>query len=199
MIRALIRIVAKIMSPILNDWHHNVLPERMKQITNSKKTTRFFSTANVVNVSKSKNSILLGNHTWIKGHLVTFQSGKIIIGDYCILGENSHIWAAKKVQIGNRVLIAHNVNIHDNISHPIDKNERFEDYKQIITTGFEEIDLKAKPVIIEDDVWIGFNVTILRGVTIGKGSIIGACSIITKDVSPNTIVTSKVQNIFREI
>ena len=48
-------------------------------------------------------------------------------------------------------------------------------------------DLNAAPIIIEDDVWIGHNSTILKGVKIGKGAIIGSNSVITKNVEANTI------------
>jgi acetyltransferase-like isoleucine patch superfamily enzyme len=199
MIRPIIRLLSKILSPIFYEWENNVKPNHTKRQTNSKESTNFFSTATVINISKKRDTINIGNNTWIKGQLVTYHAGRIIIGDYCILGENSHIWAAQEVRIGDRVLIAHNVNIHDNISHPINSVKRHDDFKKIITTGFEETDLKAKPVIIEDDVWIGFNVTILKGVTIGKGAIIGACAVITKDVPPNTIVIAKFENTLKQI
>ena len=55
-------------------------------------------------------------------------------------------------------------------------------------------DLNEKEVVIEDDVWIGFNSTILKGVTIGKGAIIGANCLITKDVPPFAVVVNRVQN-----
>jgi maltose O-acetyltransferase len=49
-------------------------------------------------------------------------------------------------------------------------------------------DVKSSPIVIEEDVWIGFNSTILKGVTIGKGAIIGAGSMVTKDVPPYAVV-----------
>jgi maltose O-acetyltransferase len=49
------------------------------------------------------------------------------------------------------------------------------------------------PVVIEDDVWIGFNSSIMKGVTIGRGAIVGASSVITKDVSPYSIVVGNPQ------
>ncbi len=50
--------------------------------------------------------------------------------------------------------------------------------------GFAE----EKPVVIEDDVWIGSRVTILPGVTIGRGSVVGAAAVVTKDVPPYSVV-----------
>ncbi len=47
--------------------------------------------------------------------------------------------------------------------------------------------------------WIGFNVTILKGVTIGQGAIVGPCAVITKDVPPLTIVTTKFENTYKQI
>jgi maltose O-acetyltransferase len=48
--------------------------------------------------------------------------------------------------------------------------------------------LAANPIVIEDDAWIGFNCTILKGVKIGKGAIIGACSVVTSDVPPHSVI-----------
>ena len=56
----------------------------------------------------------------------------------------------------------------------------------------------TKPVIIEDDVWIGTRVTILKGVTVGKGAIIGACSVVTKDVPPHSIVVGNPAKVVKE-
>jgi acetyltransferase-like isoleucine patch superfamily enzyme len=117
------------------------------------------------------------------------HGGEISIGDYCYIGNNSKIWSAKKISIGHRVLIAHNVNIHDHNSHPLDSKLRHEDQVHIISKGFQtENDLNEKEIIIHDDVWIGFNSIILKGVTIGKGAIIGAGSLINKDVPEYAVV-----------
>jgi acetyltransferase-like isoleucine patch superfamily enzyme len=46
----------------------------------------------------------------------------------------------------------------------------------------------ASPIVINDDVWIGFNATVLKGVTIGRGAVVGACAVVTKDVPAYAIV-----------
>jgi maltose O-acetyltransferase len=106
-----------------------------------------------------------------------FRSGKQIT-----IGENSGIgaWAELygKIKIGNDVMMASHVSI-------ITKNHRFE--KRDIPMwrqGFED----ECEVIIEDDVWIGTYVVILPGVTIGKGSIIAAGSVVTRNIEPFSIV-----------
>nr|WP_208610045.1 acyltransferase [Flavobacterium defluvii] len=146
--------------------------------------TRIFNEAGIHNNLGDRTKIVLGNNCDIRGELLIFgHGGEIIIGDYSFIGERTKIWSAKKISIGNRVLISHNVNIHDNNSHPLDSKLRHEDFKYITAFGLKkESDLNEKEIIIEDDVWIGFNSTIMKGVKIGKGAIIAANTIITKDV-----------------
>jgi acetyltransferase-like isoleucine patch superfamily enzyme len=92
--------------------------------------------------------------------------------------------------VGNHVLIAHNVNIVDTNSHEIPHIERAERYIELITKGYpvEKASIQTAPITIEDYVWISFNATILKGVTIGKGAIVAAGAVVTKDVPPFTIV-----------
>jgi acetyltransferase-like isoleucine patch superfamily enzyme len=124
--------------------------------------------------------------------LLVFElGGEIEIGEYCFIGNQTRIWSRDKVKIGNRVLISHNVNIHDNISHSLDPVERHQDFLHIFCNGpILESNYRAKEIIIEDDAWIGFNATILKGVTIGKGAIVGANTVVTKDVPPYAVVVS---------
>jgi acetyltransferase-like isoleucine patch superfamily enzyme len=146
-------------------------------------------------------AIAIGAHTHIKGELLTFgHGGRITIGDYCYVGEHTHIWSARDISIGNRVMIAHNVNIFDNSTHPIGASERHQQFKNIIASGHPcNIDLSEQSVRIEDDVWIGCMSIILKGVSIGRGAIIGAGSIVTKNVPPYTIVAGNPASIIREI
>lgn len=149
--------------------------------------------------NRQKADIKIGQKTLCKGEIFTFKhGGHIEIGDHCFIGDHTRIWSAKSIIIGNRVLIAHNVNIHDQISHPLDSVQRHKDYKHIFEKGFQnELDLKEKEIIIQDDVWIGFNATILKGVTIGKGAIIGACTVVTSDVPEWAVVVGNPARIIK--
>jgi acetyltransferase-like isoleucine patch superfamily enzyme len=84
-----------------------------------------------------------------------------------------------KIKIGNYVKIGGGTCIYDTDFHPLDPNIRK-----------KENDIQYKynaPVVIEDNAFIGAHVTILKGVTVGENSVIGACSVVTKDVPPNQI------------
>lgn len=147
-------------------------------------------TARIINNLGDTNAISIGAFSHIKGELLTFgHGGKIQIGQYCYIGENSRIWSAKSISIGDRVLISHDVNIFDNITHPLSPKARHEQFKEIITNGHpKKLDLDERPIIICDDVLIGCMSVILRGITLGAGAVIGAGSVVTQDVPAYTIV-----------
>lgn len=86
------------------------------------------------------------------------------------------ITALKHIKIGNRVLIGSGVLITDNDAHPINPERRHE-YNEIASA----------PIIIEDDVFVGARAIILKGVNLGKGAVIGAGSVVTKDIPPYAI------------
>lgn len=165
------------------------------------KTTQIYESAKIFNYFGDINSIKIGAFTHVRGELLTFaHGGEIRIGDYCYIGDFTKIWSALSISIGDRVLISHNVNIFDNITHPISPKLRHDQFKEIITSGHpKSIDLRELPVIIQDDVLIGCMSIILRGVTIGKGAIISAGSVVKEDVPAYTIVEGNPANIVREI
>lgn len=147
----------------------------------------------IQNIRGAKDAIRVGAHTTVRGRLLTYgHGGLIILGDYCFVGPRTEIWSMDAIQIGNRVLISHDVNIHDGTGHSLDAAERHHHYKQILSSGHprtksELPGLNSKPIIIEDDVWISFGATVLQGVTIGRGSVIAAGAMVTRDVPPGSL------------
>lgn len=137
--------------------------------------------------------VRIGQHSYVRGHLFIYgHGGKISIGEWSYVGMRSEIWSMNSISIGDRVLIAHDVNIHDGTAHSRDPLERHQHFKAILTNGHPSTQqelpgVASAPIIIEDDVWVSFGVTILRGVRIGKGSVIAANSTVTRDVPPGSL------------
>jgi acetyltransferase-like isoleucine patch superfamily enzyme len=158
-------------------------------------------TARISNCAGENSAIQIGAFSHVKGELLTFgHGGEIQIGNYCFIGEQARVWSARRVEIGSRVLISHNVNIFDNLTHPIGTKARHDQFKEIITTGQpRQIDLGEDPVTIEDDVLIGCYAIVLRGITIGSGAIIGAGSVVMRDVPPYVIAAGNPARVVREI
>ncbi len=105
----------------------------------------------------------------------------IEIGDSCDFGEYIHISCTNHIIIGNGVLTGRWVTISDN-SHGDSKPDSLN-----IPPSQRPVYSKG-PIIIEDNVWIGDKATVLGGVTIGKGAIIAANSVVTHDVPPHCVV-----------
>ena len=142
----------------------------------------------ILNFANDRSKIVIGSNCHVYGSLAVYpKAGSITIGDNSSIGELSRIVSGFRIHIGSRVMIAHNVNVLDNNSHPIEANLRHEDFMDAYSKGMSDYDLSGKEILIEDDVWIGFNCIVLKGVTIGRGAIIGAGSVVTKDVAPWTV------------
>lgn len=146
-------------------------------------------------------AISIGTHSIILGELLVFaHGGRIVCGDWCYVGEGTRIWSGAQIDIGNRVLISHNVNIIDGLTHPIRADERHAHFRKIAQEGHpKHISLGDKPIVVEDDSWIGAAAIILRGVKIGEGAIVGAGAVVTKDVPRNVIVAGNPARIVRRL
>lgn len=108
------------------------------------------------------------------------------IGNYVGMS-STRMWIAKGLTIGNNVNIGAGVLIMDTDCHQVDNRMRRHD----ASLHFSQTELSnavvSAPVVIEDDVWIGANVTILKGVTVGARSVIGAGSIVTKSIPADCV------------
>ncbi len=152
----------------------------------------------IENILGDADCVKVGAHTYVRGRLLTYgHGGSISIGDWSYVGVRTEIWSMNSISIGNRVLIAHDVNIHDGTAHSLDAQERHQHYRRILESGHprsgsELPGVRSAPIVIEDDVWISFGVIILQGVHIGAGSVIAAGSVVTEDVPPGMIYRCQV-------
>lgn len=125
------------------------------------------------------------------------ESGHISVGNRVHIGGGTQLISRDGITIGNDVIIAWNCTIYDHNSHSVLWEERKDD----VTLEWESAKsgnsplcnknwsvVKSAPIHICDKAWLGFGVTVLKGVTIGEGSVVAAGSVVTKDVPPYTVV-----------
>jgi acetyltransferase-like isoleucine patch superfamily enzyme len=117
----------------------------------------FFSTYAYIEARNSAAKVSIGEGTWINN-------------GFCAIAEHTTI------AVGKRVLIGTHVEVYDSDFHGLRVSERIKSNAEW-----------ALPVVIEDDVFIGSNVRILKGVTIGKGSVIANSALVTKDIPAGVV------------
>ena len=172
-----------------------------RQIARIARSAKLLEGSCILNAQGSPEAIVIGKESIIRGELLVFaHGGQITIGDSCFVGAGTRIWSGASICIGNRVLISHNVNIIDNQTHPLSPSRRHAHFMHIYNFGHpKDICLDDKPILIEDDAWIATSSTILRGVRIGKGAIVGAGSVVTRDVPAFCIVGGNPARVLRAL
>jgi acetyltransferase-like isoleucine patch superfamily enzyme len=123
------------------------------------------------------------------------RTGQVTIGKRAYIGDCSII-CRSHIVLGDDVTIAWGVTLYDHNSHSLNWRQRAKvvdhfyncEGKDNAYTDLDWTGVASAPIIIEDKVWIGFNSVILKGVRIGEGAIVAACSLVSRDVEPYTIV-----------
>jgi len=135
----------------------------------------------IIQIGKNAKMIVDGSFSiWYGGNILVFDNATLQIGSgYCNI--NCLIRCKERICIGHGVMIAHNVTIMDS------------DFHEINRAGY----IMTRPVVIEDHVWIGKGATILKGVTIGTGSIIAAESVVTHNVPAHSLVAGNPAKIIK--
>ncbi|MEQ8414711.1 MAG: acyltransferase [Imperialibacter sp.] len=136
------------------------------------------------------------------------EKGEVVIGDNVHIGGATFI-SRNKIEIRDDVTLAWGITVYDHNSHSVHWEERkndnrqcYEDYIQYNGDNLVNKDwsnIVSKPILIESKVWIGFNVTILKGVTIGEGSVIGAGSVVAKDIPPWSVAVGNPAQVIRTL
>jgi acetyltransferase-like isoleucine patch superfamily enzyme len=120
--------------------------------------------------------------TVVPVELVTYTVGRIEIGNHTFINYGSSIAARASVQIGSYCHLGHYTFIMDNDQHDVIRHTELP---------------QSDPVIIEDHVWIGSKAVILPGVRIGSRAVIGAGSIVTKDIPPRCVAAGNPARVLR--
>jgi len=116
------------------------------------------------------------------------RNAELIIGDDVGVS-GCTISVSCSIRIGDRVLLGSGCMIADSDAHPLYPMDR----------RFDQTKTASKPVIIEDDVFIGARAIILKGVHIGRGSVVGAGAVVTRDVPPMTVVAGNPAVVVKEL
>ncbi len=139
--------------------------------------------------------IVIGNNVRLSGKpsfafsTKIFLSPSVTIGDNTFIGHQTSFMVARGVTIGKDCFIAGGTRFADNDGHPLDHADR----KNHLPPKKEDV----KEIRVGNDVWIGAQAVILKGVTIGDRAIIGTHAIVTKDVPPDTIIAGNPAKIIK--
>lgn len=139
--------------------------------------------------------LTIGEDSVIDG-TINLENSKMNIGDRVLINEGTVFYCTKGITIGNDVMISWGCTIVDSNMHSTVSSDRLKETKNArqeienhtMGQNVDPTTIKSAPVIIKDKAWIGFNSIIMKGVTIGEGAIVGAGSVVTKDVPDYTIV-----------
>jgi galactoside O-acetyltransferase len=145
------------------------------------------------------NRLQVGDGSIIHANIVfEDRGGEIRIGDRTYIGRSSLI-CYRCLTVGNDVIMSWGITIVDHDSHSLDWVHRQHDVRDW-GRGRKSWDHVANaPVRIADKVWIGFNVSILKGVTVGEGAVIGAGSVVSRDIPPYSLAVGNPAAVVRSL
>lgn len=112
--------------------------------------------------------------------LVVFEGGNLSIGEHVNFNNDCELYCSKSITIGDDTIFANRCVIRDSDIHSIDGS------------------VNTAPIVIDNHVWVGTNSIILKGVTIGDGAVIGAGSVVTKNVPPNCLAAGNPAKVIKK-
>jgi len=157
---------------------------------------RGFHTDIYVHWVQGAGRIVIGDDVLIDGKCsFTFtnrydKSPILSIGSRCYIGHDCRFVVARNIEIGNDVRLATGVTLREAPGHPLNPVRR--------AAGEAAPPESVKPIRIEDGAWLGADATILGGVTVGQGSVVATCAVVTRDVPPGVVVAGNPARVVRE-
>ena len=191
-----------ILKRIINKFRKN---QSLKWLQLGQNTTLQYLNLEVRKPVLGKKFLKIGNNSVVGGRFVfENENGLITIGENTFIGSGLFV-SINSISIGNNVMVSWDCTFIDNDAHSLISAERKTDVKDW-KRGLDEGSpgkyknwgqIESAPITILDDAWIGFNVILLKGITIGKGAVVGAGSVVTKDVPDYAIVAGNPAKIVR--
>lgn len=150
-------------------------------------------------LTQKHGNLRVGNNSFINCR-IDFDGplGQVQVGGRCFIGA-SHLVCREKITIGGDVIISWGVTIVDHNSHAVEWPHRINDVTDWMRGKKSWSHVDVRPVEIRDKVWIGFGATILKGVVVNEGAVIGAGSVATRDVPAYTVVAGNPARMVRQI
>ncbi len=147
----------------------------------------------------NKSRFTIGNTSMCSAFIVYDRDGASVeVGDRTFIGKSSLI-AAERISIGDDVLISWDVTIVDHESHSVAWDLRANDVLNWKNGKKDWTHVRISPVTIGPKVWIGFGAKILRGVSIGEGSVVAAGAVVTRSVPEWTVVAGVPAKVIKEL
>jgi acetyltransferase-like isoleucine patch superfamily enzyme len=144
-------------------------------------------------------SIVIGEESLISARIACERAeARVSIGDGTFIG-GSLLSAAREIEVGSGVLISSGCVLMDHDSHSLSWQLRKDDARSWAVGEKSWYDVNISRLVIEDYAWIGINAVLLRGVTIGRGAVVAAGSVVTKSVAPCTLVAGNPARQIREL
>lgn len=141
----------------------------------------------------------IGEESIFEGSIASDRHGsQVTIGKHTYIGA-SLLVCAERIDIGNDVLVSWGCTLIDHDSHTVEWAGRANDVRAWYRGEKDWQGIRVRPIRLEDKCWLGFNVTVLSGVTIGEGAVVGSGSVVTRDVAPYTVVAGNPARLIREI
>jgi len=175
-----------------NDWYpkaipENVVAEDMVYLDSTYSFACFHS--------EQKVGFYIGyaSGNYLHSHFLVGKHGSIRVGKYVIL-EATSILANENVTIGNNCMFSWGSVITDSwlVKGTYSISARRKILKDLSTTENRFLNIPhAKPVVIEDNVWVGFDAVIMPGVRLGRGCVVGCKTVITEDVPPYAVIVGE--------
>lgn len=153
-----------------------------------------------VDIRKEGGVVVIGADGLIHGTIVTeTMDSKVVVGNNVFIGGGTSLDCVQSITIEDDVLVSHRCLISDSDNHSLAYSVRKHDLQKWRNDGLDWEKTNTAPVHICKGAWLGAQVIVLKGVTIGEGAVIGAGAVVTKDVPPWTVAAGNPAKVIRKL